>query len=184
MDCPHCGSDKYTNRKRTTKLGYRQFYCKSCGKYYNERTGTPFNYLTYPTDVVLLAIFYYYRFKNSLVDVTEHMALRGFDISHETIRQWILEIGTAAAIAMRAKRKGQCGVKWHMDSTYLWIEGRWCYLYRAIDKEGNLVDIYLSDTRDMAAAEAFFNSAHKTMLCQPRSQQIKNLHFPQLSRIH
>jgi len=58
-------------------------------------------------------------------------------------------------------------VKWHMDSTYLWVQGRWCYLYRAIDKAGNLVDVYLSDTRDMAAAEAFFTSANKTTDIMP-----------------
>ncbi len=109
MDCPHCGSNSYISRKRPTKLGYQQFHCKKCGKYYNERTGTPFNHLHYPTDVVLLAIFYYCRFKNSFVDVTEHMALRGFNISHETVRQWVLEIGTEAAIAIRARRKGKCG---------------------------------------------------------------------------
>ncbi|MCD8525600.1 MAG: IS6 family transposase, partial [Gammaproteobacteria bacterium] len=62
----------------------------------------------------------------------------------------------------RTQRFGKCGKKWHADATYLKIEGRWCYLYRAIDKEGNLVDVYLSDVRDQAAAEAFFEQATKT----------------------
>ena len=49
-----------------------------------------------------------------------------------------------------------------MQPVYIKVEGRWCYLYRAIDKQGNLVDVYLSDKRDQAAAEAFFKQAHKT----------------------
>ena len=52
--------------------------------------------------------------------------------------------------------------KWHVDATYIKIEGRWCYLYRAIDKEGDLIDVYLSDSRDQAAAEAFFRQAQDT----------------------
>ena len=52
--------------------------------------------------------------------------------------------------------------KWHADATYICIKGHWCYLYRAIDKEGNLVDVYLSDVRDQAAAEAFFKQAKNT----------------------
>ena len=63
---------------------------------------------------------------------------------------------------MRQRRYGQAGQKWHVDSTYIYIEGRWCYFYMAIDKEGNLVDMYLSDVRDQAAAEAFFKQVQNT----------------------
>ncbi len=68
----------------------------------------------------------------------------------------------ASGIKLRARRKGQTGKKWHADATYIKIEGRWCYFYRAIDKEGNLVDVYLSDVRDQAAAESFFEQAVNT----------------------
>jgi putative transposase len=63
---------------------------------------------------------------------------------------------------LRKKRYRQGGKKWHADATYIRVEGRWCYLYRAIDKKGNLVDVYLSDVRDQAAAESFFHQAKKT----------------------
>jgi len=134
MNCPDCNSDRYCALKRPTKLDYRQYQCRRCCKYYNERSGTPYNYLTYPTDVVLLAIFYYCHFKNSLVDVTEHMALRGFSVSHETVRLWVQRLGTDVAKKLRIGRRGKCGTDWLMDITYLWIEGRWCYLYRAMIK--------------------------------------------------
>jgi len=57
------------------------------------------------------------------------------------------------------RRRGQVGRSWYVDETYLKVHGRWCYLYRAIDRNGNLVDVLFSERRDMAAAQAFFRSA-------------------------
>jgi putative transposase len=61
--------------------------------------------------------------------------------------------------ALRQKRRGAVGSSWYVDETYINVQGQWRYLYRAIDWDGNLVDVRLSDTRDLAAAEAFFRSA-------------------------
>jgi transposase-like protein len=72
--------------KQPTNLGYQQFHCRECSKQFNERTGTGYNFLEYPTDVVMLTVFYYYQFKNNLVDVVEHMALRSVHLGHETVR--------------------------------------------------------------------------------------------------
>jgi transposase-like protein len=167
MECAFCESSNTYELKKKTKLGYRQYHCRDCISQYNERSGTPYNFLHYPTDVVLLVVFYYYHFKSSLVDVTEHMALRGFSISHETVRLWSQQFGTEIGLQLRARRRGAVGKKWHMDITYLWVESRWCYCYRAIDKEGNLVDVYLSETRDKKAAEAFFKSCESTTSITP-----------------
>jgi putative transposase len=60
---------------------------------------------------------------------------------------------------LRAKRQGQAGSSWYVDETYLKVNGQWCYLYRAIDRDGNLVDSMLSETRDMDAAQRFFRQA-------------------------
>jgi len=68
---------------------------------------------------------------------------------------------------LRNSRKGKAGKKWNADATYVCIKGHWCYLYRAIDKNGDLVDVYLSDVRDQAAAEAFFKQAIKTTSIMP-----------------
>jgi transposase-like protein len=167
MDCPGCRSKKIFQLKRKTSLGYKLYRCLDCRKDFNERTGTVFNHLRYPTDVVLLAVFFYYRYKLSLIDVTEHMSLRGFSISDETVRLWSQAIGSDIGVKFRNRRKGKCGKDWHMDSTYLRIEGRWCYLYRAIDKKGNLIDVYLSDTRDEKAARKFFKNCKETTCITP-----------------
>lgn len=60
---------------------------------------------------------------------------------------------------LRAKRKGQVGHSWHVDETYINVAGVWTYLYRAIDRDGNLVDSMLSEHRDMDAAKRFFTTA-------------------------
>lgn len=60
---------------------------------------------------------------------------------------------------IRTKRKGQVGKVWLVDETYIRIKGVWCYLYRGIDEDGNLVDVRLSKTRDMAGTKAFFAQA-------------------------
>ena len=86
----------------------------------------------------MLAVHYYYRFKVSLNDVVELMAIRGFSLSHQTIHNWVQTFGVELGLKLRCRRKGMSGKKWHVDATYIKVEGRWCYLYRAIDKEGNL----------------------------------------------
>ena len=162
MDCPYCQSKVTKEIKKKTVLGYDQYRCYDCGKQYNERTGTKFNFIEYRTEVVMLAVHYYYRFKVSLDDVVELMVMRGFHLCHQTVHNWVQVFGVELGLKLRTRRKGTAGKKWHIDATYIKVEGDWCYFYRAIDKEGNLVDVYLSDVRDQAAAEAFFEQAQNT----------------------
>ena len=60
------------------------------------------------------------------------------------------------------------GRRWYADETYIKVKGKWCYLYRAIDRDGNLVDSMLSATRDMYAAQRFFRSAQSMMNAAPK----------------
>ncbi len=60
---------------------------------------------------------------------------------------------------LRAKRRGKAGRSWYVDESYANVKGKWCYLYRAIDRDGNLVDSLLSEKRDMEAAKRFFKQA-------------------------
>ena len=129
MDCPHCSStDTYTCTSRTS-LGYQEYRCRECQKQYNERTGTVFNFLEYPTEAVMLTVFFYYHFKVSLDDVVLLMQMRGFHLSHQTVHNWVQLLGVDVGIKCRKSRYKRNSAKWHIDCTYLKIEGRWCYFY-------------------------------------------------------
>ncbi len=66
MNCPYCASTATKERTKKTAMGYRTFYCSECRRIFNERTGTAFNYLDYPTDIVLQVVFWRLRYKLSL----------------------------------------------------------------------------------------------------------------------
>ena len=118
------------------------------------RTGRPFNQLQYPTDLVLLVVLWRLRYKLSLRDLAEMFLERGFEFTHEAVREWETRFAPLVGVKLRAKRTGQVGRPWHVDETYIKVSDVWKYLYRAIDREGNLVDSMLSAHRDMDAASA------------------------------
>ena len=159
MPCPHCAAPATAEQRRRTALGYRAFRCPACRRAFNERTGTPYNHLQYPTDLVLLVVLWRLRYKLSLRDLAEMFLDRGFDFTHETVREWEMRFAPLLAERLRTKRRGSTGTSWHADETYVRVEGRWCYLYRAIDRDGNLVEAMLSEKRDMDAAQRFFRRA-------------------------
>jgi putative transposase len=159
MNCPHCAATTTRKRTKKTKLGYVTFFCPQCKHTYNERTGTPFNCLEFPTDVVLLVVLWRLRSKLSLRDSAEMFLERGFLFTHETVRDWEARFAPLIADQLRTKRHGQAGISWYVDETYIKVHGKWCYLYRAIDTDGNLVDSRLSEKRDMDAAKMFFEQA-------------------------
>ena len=99
------------------------------------------------------------RYKLSLRDLPEMFALRGMVFSHEAVREWEAKLTPALAEDLRRVRRGKVGRSWYVDETYLKVDGRWRYVYRAIDSAGALVDVLFSERRDMAAAKAFFRSA-------------------------
>ncbi len=140
MNCPYCAAATTRKRAKKTKLGYAIFFCPQCRSTFNERTATPFNYLEVPTDVVLLVVLWRLRYKLSLRDVAEMFLERGFVFTHETVRDWEERFAPLIADHLRTKRHGQAGKSWYVDETYIKVRGKWCYLYRAIDHNRNLVD--------------------------------------------
>ena len=134
MDCPHCLSQNTRELDKKFNLGYQQYHCRSCCKQYNAQAGEKLNFIEYMTEVVMLVVYHYYRFKVSLDDVVKLMALRGFSLSHQAVHNLVQTFGVTLGRKRRSKRKGKTGKKWHVDATYLKVEGRWCYFYRAIDE--------------------------------------------------
>jgi putative transposase len=159
MRCSYCASSATTQRVDHTELGYRRFRCRNCQRGFNERTGTVFNRLQYPTDLICLVILWRFRYKLSLRDLVEMLLQRGLNFTHEAVRDWESKLAPLLSETLRKRRHGTVGKSWYVDETYIKIQGQWCYLYRAIDRDGHLIDARLSDTRDLAAAEAFFRSA-------------------------
>jgi transposase-like protein len=159
MRCIECGSEAVTERSERTAQGCRRFRCRVCGEQFNERSGTVLNRAQYPSDVIALVVLWRLRYKLSLRDLPEMFLTRGLVFSHEAVREWEAKLTPALAEDLRRRRRGEAGRSWYVDETYPKVQGRWCYLYRAIDRSGALVDVMLSERRDMAAAKAFFRSA-------------------------
>jgi putative transposase len=159
MQCIGCHGTAVTERPDLTARGYRRFRCRACGKQFNERSAGALNRTQYPSDVIALVVFWRLRYKLSLRDLPEMFLIRGIEFTYEAVRDWEAKLTPALIDTLRRRRSGRIGRSWYVDETYIKVQGRWCYLYRAIDRSGALVDVRLSETRDMAAAKAFFRSA-------------------------
>ena len=86
MRCVECGSDAVSERPERTAQGYRRFRCRACGKQWNERSGTVLNRAQYPSDVIALVVLWRLRYKLSLRDLSEMVAVRGMVFSYEAVR--------------------------------------------------------------------------------------------------
>ncbi|WP_327311563.1 MULTISPECIES: IS6 family transposase [unclassified Streptomyces] len=120
----------------------------------------------YPVEVISHCVWLYFRFPLSFREVEELMLQRGVIVSYETIRRWCLKSGQAYANALR-RRCVQPGDKWHLDEVFLRISGELKYLWRAVDADGNVLDILVQDRRDTAAARRFFHNLLKKTCSVP-----------------
>ncbi len=112
---------------------------------------------------MLLVVLWRLRYKLSLRDLAEMFLPRGVVFTHEAVRDWEARFAPLLAARLRAQRWGHAGASWYVDETYVRVQGRWCSLYRAIDRDGNLVDAMLSETRDLDAARRFLRQAVATV---------------------
>ena len=104
----------------------------------------PFNFLAYPTDLVFLVVLWRLRYTLSLRDLAEMFVERGIAFTHEPVRDGEARFAPRIAEQLRTKRRGQAGSSWYVDETSVKVNGKWCSLSRAIDREGNLVDSLLA----------------------------------------
>lgn len=167
MRCLCCDSTKVTVLKNKTSLGYCQWRCCVCRKQFNKRTGTPFNHISYRTEIVILVVYHRFRFKLTPDDIVELMATRNVHISHQTVQNWVQCFGPELGIQLRKFRRNKNVRKWHVDHTEIKVDGQTCYFYRCFDKNGDLVDVILSDNKSQDTAEAFFYQCHDTAGFEP-----------------
>ena len=97
------------------------------------------------------AVWLYYRFALSFRDVEDLLAQRGITVTYETIRQWCLTFGRDYARTLR-RRHGQQGDTWHVDELFVTLQGRRQYLWRAVDEDGDFLDILVQSRRNRRAA--------------------------------
>ena len=105
----------------------------------------------FPGEVIRHAVWLYFRFSLSFRDVEELMAQRGIDVSYETIRCWTIKFGPLIARRLK-KRRGSPTGRWHLDEMVCKIGGRRMYLWRAVDDEGEVLDVIVQRRRDTEAA--------------------------------
>jgi putative transposase len=105
----------------------------------------------FPADVIRHAVWLYFRFSLSFRDVEELLAQRGIEVSRETIRCWVIKFGPLIAANLRRTRSRPTG-RWHLDDVVVKIGGRRMYLWRAVDDEGEVLDVLVQKRRNKHAA--------------------------------
>ncbi|MFF2518904.1 IS6 family transposase [Streptomyces sp. NPDC058086] len=121
----------------------------------------------YPVEVISHCVWLYHRFPLSFREVEELLLQRGVIVSYETIRRWCAKFGQAYANGLR-RRRPRPGDKWHLDEVFIKINGEHKYLRRAVDQDGNVLDILVQNRRDKAAARRFFRRLMKKTGTVPR----------------
>jgi transposase-like protein len=111
----------------------------------------------FPPDVILLAVRWYLRYGLSYRDVEELLAERGIDVDHVTIYRWVQRFTPLVIEAARPCRHS-VGERWFVDETYVRVACVWRYVYRAVDQYGQVIDVFVSKRRNVAAATNFFES--------------------------
>ncbi|MCC0022856.1 MAG: IS6 family transposase [Hyphomicrobiaceae bacterium] len=133
---------------------------------------SPFRYFKTSPDIIRLAVMLYVRFPLSLRNVEDLLHERGIEISHETVRIWWNRFGPMFASEIRKRRIGAMRVsrwRWHLDEVFVKINGETHYLWRAVDHEGEVLESYVTKTRDKAAALKFLK---KLMKRQGRTEEL------------
>jgi putative transposase len=121
----------------------------------------------FPKQIISHAVWLYYRFPLSYRDVEEMLHRRGITVSYEAIRLWCQKFGQVFAKEIRMRRPG-AGDRWHIDEVFLTISGKTHYLFRAVDQDGEVLDILLQSRRDKKAAKRFFRKLLKKQGYVPR----------------
>jgi transposase-like protein len=114
----------------------------------------------FPPVIIRHAVWLYLRFSLSYRDVEDLLAERGLDVSHETVRRWVLKFGVLFARELR-KRRPRTSSQWHLDELVLVIGGKRFFLWRAVDSEGEVLDLLLQRRRDKTAAVTFLRKLLK-----------------------
>ncbi len=112
----------------------------------------------FPPEIISHAVWLYYRFCLSFRDVEDLLAERGITVSYETIRHWCRKFGTEYARTLK-RRERRLGDTWYLDELFVRIQGQRQYLWRAVDQDGDVIDILVQPRRDRRAADLLQKAA-------------------------
>ncbi len=163
--CPRCSSVDLT-RDGHDERGRVVYACARCGRHATAESTSLVSGHRFPRDVILLAVRYYLQLGAAAERIAGVLADRGIDVSGRTVLRWVQKFGPALAEEIRRYRKPVSST-WLVDETYVKILGKWHYLYRGVDLDGQVLDCWLSATRDSPAAEAFFRRTIASTGCAP-----------------
>jgi len=147
-------------------LGGQRCRCNTCRRRFTARSTSGFSRHGSPDEVIALAVRWYARYRLSYADIVEWLAERGVTVDRSTVYRWVRRFLPLFREAARAHQHA-VGDRWRVDDTYCRMNGKWAYLYRAIDQHGQIVDVYFSARRNAAAARAFFARAIATTGVRP-----------------
>jgi len=122
----------------------------------------------FPPDVIRHALWLYFRFTLSFRDVEEMLAARGIDVSYETIRCWTIKFGPQIARNLKRKRPAP-SPRWHLDEVVCKIGGKRMYLWRAVDDEGEVLDVVVQKRRDHDAALTLLKRLLRNQPVEPQA---------------
>src|ERR1044071_6828679 len=115
----------------------------------------PFKWRHFEAEIILLCVRWYLRYSLSYRDLEEMMVERGLSVDHTTVWRCVQRYAPELNERIRREVKSTNG-SWRTDETYVRVAGRWTYLYRAVDSTGATIDFFLSETRGVFCAGAFF----------------------------
>lgn len=115
--------------------------------------------------MILLAVRWYCRYPLSYRNVRDLLAERGISVDASTVYRWAQKFGPEIRKRTYGRHRSWRGLQWHVDETYVRVNGPWCYLWRSVDQRGRLIDFRLTARRNANAARAFKRQASETVRC-------------------
>jgi len=131
------------------------------------RSTNPYKRHRFPPDIIQYAVWLYHRFKLSHRDIEDLLAERGIEVSYESVRLWCNKFGTLFSKRLKRRHPG-FGDTFFIDEVFVTIAGRRHYLWRAVDQDGDVVDVYLQARRNAGAAKRFFRRLIRSHGTSPR----------------
>ncbi len=130
-------------------------------------TANPYEHHSFPSEIIQYTVWLYNRFNLSHRDIEDLLSERGIDVSYESIRLWCNKFGRQYAKRLKRRHQG-FGDTFYIDEVFVKIQGKQQYLWRAVDQDGEVIDVFLQSRRDGKAAKRFFKRLIKSNRAEPR----------------